>query len=129
MKKTVSVFLLLITVLSLSACSRTGGGAPAASVTIAPAAAAASATDTSSAALPAASSTDTNAQSTYSTARNYIGRSTRDMFAAIGQPGSSTYSSTDDAGSQEGMLFYDGFYVWTTRTNNDETVQDVYLDQ
>lgn len=129
MKKTFSILLLLTLMLALPACNRDQAPAATPIPTSVAGGMLASATDTSAAA-PAASSTDTDAQGTMSTAQSYIGRSVQDLFAAIGQPTESTYGPAKDReNADEGMLFYDGFYVWTLRTETEEVVQEVYADQ
>lgn len=124
MKKTLSLLLLIALLGTLCAC----GHSQAAPVTPSPAPTTegvVSATDTSS--TPQASSTDTDAQSHMQVAQNYIGRETRDMYAAIGEPVDSAYSaSQDQPGSEDGMLIYDGFFIWTLRTGESEIVQEVY---
>ncbi len=133
MKKALSFTLLVALMFSLAACGRSKTPSVSSSVSTPTAEqVAASATDTANAAvsMPPASATDTNAQSGYATAKNYIGRSVQDMYLAIGQPTDSSYGPVeDDDDTEEGMLFYNGFYVWTLRTETGETVQDVYLDE
>ena len=54
----------------------------------------------------------------------------RELFAAIGEPESSQYASSCEVdGGEDGMQFYDGFYVWTLRTDEEELVRAVYLDE
>lgn len=131
MKKTISIIILLLALaLALAGCSRNQAPAATPVPTAEGGAAPASATDTSSAMLPPASSTDTNAQSAFTTAQGYIGRSVQDLYAAVGQPAETAYGHSEQyEDAEEGMLFYDGFYVWTLRTAAGETVQEVYLDQ
>lgn len=54
-----------------------------------------------------------------SVAQGYIGSSLSALQSAIGAPNSSEYvvSCMEDA-SQEGMLYYDGFVVWTIQYND-----------
>ncbi len=124
MKKTLSLLLLIALFGALCAC----GHSKAVSATPTPIPTpegVVSATDTSSA--PQASSTDTSAQSAMQTAQNYVGRTVQEMYAAIGEPKETAYSdSQDQPDAEDGMLFYDGFYIWTLRSASGEVVQEVY---
>ena len=66
----------------------------------------------------------------YDAALAYVGASVEELYDAIGEPESSQYaSSCEQDNADDGMLFYDGFYVWTLRTADGETVRAVYLDE
>ena len=66
----------------------------------------------------------------YDAALAYVGASVEELYDAIGEPESSQYaSSCEQDNADDGMLFYDGFYVWTLRTDEGETVRAVYLDE
>jgi triosephosphate isomerase len=93
---------------------------------------AASASDAEEAAQeepPASGSDAVLDEDTYAAAQACIGRTVEELYDTIGEPtGDSQYASScaqEDA--EDGMLFYDGFYVWTLRTADEEIVQDVYL--
>lgn len=72
--------------------------------------------------------TNTNTESTgnndsgtdkLSTAQGYIGSSLSALQGAIGAPNSSEYVvSCMEGASQEGLLYYDGFVVWTIQYND-----------
>ncbi len=68
-------------------------------------------------------------QEMFNLALECIGLSPADLYAAIGEPDGTEYTSScleDDA--EDGMLYYNdyGFYVWTLRyTDGTETIQDV----
>ncbi len=82
-----------------------------------------------SAATPPASSTDAETSSDYDTAVGYIGEPVEALYEAIGEPTGGTQYATSclEEGAEDGMLFYDDFYVWSLRTEDGETVYDVYL--
>jgi len=62
-------------------------------------------------------------------AQEYVGRTAEELIAAFGEPNSSEYaSSCEEENAEDGMLMYDGFYVWTLRTADDELVRAVYED-
>ncbi len=68
-------------------------------------------------------------QAAYQAARDCIGRTAEELFAAIGEPvGDRQYAASCLVeGGEDGMLYYDGFYVWTVKTDSEEIVHDVYL--
>ena len=124
MKKTLSLLLLIALFGALCACGHSKAADPVTPSPIPTPEGVVSATDTSA---PQASSTDTNAQSAMQTAQNYVGRTVQEMYAAIGEPKETAYSpSQDQPDAEDGMLFYDGFYIWTLRTADSEVVQEVY---
>lgn len=139
MLKKIAVFLVLIGLLTgLCAC---GGGAlsptPVPAQTPEPTPdmteiLAASASDAEQAAqnLPPASSTDLSAvdEELYNLALECIGLTVEELYDAIGEPGNIQYgASCEEEGAEDGMLFYDGFYVWTVKTEEQETVREVYV--
>lgn len=69
------------------------------------------------------------ANALYEQAQEYIGRPAAELFEAIGEPESSQYASSCEVdGGEDGMQFYEGFYVWTLRTEDEELVRAVYID-
>lgn len=65
----------------------------------------------------------------YEEAQELIGGPVQELFDVIGEPQSSQYAaSCEKDGADDGMLFYEGFYIWTLRTDEEEIVRAVYLD-
>jgi hypothetical protein len=90
----------------------------------------ASASDAEQAELPPASDSDAVAESdAYTTALEYVGRPVEELYAAIGEPtgGTQYAASCAEENAEDGMLFYDGFYVWSLRTEDQELVYNVYV--
>lgn len=76
---------------------------------------------------PEASTLDEDA---YAAAQDCVGRSAEELYAAIGEPESAQYAASClEENAEDGMLFYDGFYVWTVRGETDEIVHAVYLNE
>ena len=141
--KKILVCLLLIGLMSgLCAC---GGGAP--EPTPEPTATpeptpditqilAASASDAEQAAqnMPPASSTDTMIldEEKYALALECVGLTVEEMYEVIGEPLDAQYQSScegeEGEEAEDGMLLYEGFYVWTVRTQEHEIVRDVYIN-
>ncbi len=59
-------------------------------------------------------------------AQGYIDRSVEELYAAIGRPDSTDYAPSCMGEGDDGMLFYDGFIVYTYRENGTETV--IYVE-
>jgi hypothetical protein len=90
----------------------------------------ASASDAAAQNEPPASASDASLDETaYAAAQECIGRTVEELYDAIGEPtdGSQYAASCAQEDAEDGMLFYDGFYVWTLRTADEEIVHDVYL--
>ena len=132
MKKVLSILLCFVLLLSLCAC---GGkeepetpaeNTPAAAPTEAPAA------DTNDApesnadveAEPEAPAEDEPAPSPVEIALSLIDQPVSELFAQIGEPESSDYAPSCMGEGEDGMLFYDGFIVYTYREGDVETVYD-----
>ena len=65
----------------------------------------------------------------YEDAEQCIGQPLEALYEAVGEPESYQYaSSCEEENAEDGMLFYDGFYVWTLKTESEEIVRAVYLD-
>lgn len=143
MKKFVALLLLAVIVLSLTGCAALAEranekeGGPHAAPSPTPDLTdilSASASDSAAAArdhTPPASSTSIQAdQAGYEKALECVGQSVEELYAAVGQPVETpTYGpSCLQEGAEDGMLTYNGFYVWTVRTGTSETVQEVYLE-
>lgn len=141
MKKAIPILLLAAALLGLAACNRSAG--PAATPTPEPSAtptndelAIMAASDTDAAAsvqshVPPASSTDLQIDSAaFDAASGCVGKTIFDLYAAIGQPRQTpVYTASEtQQGAQEGVLVYNGFTVYTLRTDASEVVQGVELD-
>ena len=130
MKKCIAMLLTALLLAGLCAC---GGNdeppAPTAEPTEDPVLAA-SQSDAALAAqnTPPASGTDAVPTGDLARAMEYVGRPVEELYAALGQPVEEpTYGpSCLTEGAEDGILTYAGFYVWTVRTADGETVQDVY---
>lgn len=138
MKKILTLLLALVMALALTACggsgTETAEAEPDATATPnAEEVLAASASDAAALAEsePAASSTDaTLNESAYNTALEYVGRTVEELYEAIGEPTETQYAASClEDGAEDGMLFYEGFYIWSLRTDESETVYQVYLNQ
>lgn len=62
---------------------------------------------------------NSNSGDKLATAQGYVGSSLSALLGAVGSPNSSEYveSCLEDA-AKEGMLYYDGFVVWTIQYND-----------
>ena len=70
------------------------------------------------------------AESPFEIARKYIDRPLDELTAVIGQPLSSVYGpSCLIPGGQDGQLQYDGFWIYTVKDGDTETVKDVLEGQ
>jgi len=65
----------------------------------------------------------------YEAAMTCKGRSVEELYDLIGEPtGGSLYAaSCEEENAEDGMLYYDGFYVWTVKNSSGETVRDIGL--
>ena len=62
-------------------------------------------------------------------AKSYVDKPLAELQAEIGEPVSSSYvSSCLIPGGEDGELHYDGFTVYTVKSGDSETVQDVIAD-
>ncbi len=62
-------------------------------------------------------------------AKSYVDKPLSELQAEIGEPVSSSYvSSCLIPGGEDGELHYDGFTVYTVKSSDSETVQDVIAD-
>ena len=62
-------------------------------------------------------------------AKSYVDKPLAELQAEIGEPVSSNYvSSCLIPGGEDGELHYDGFTVYTVKSGDSETVQDVIAD-
>lgn len=81
--------------------------------------------------LPPIPASDTDAApdaAAYEAAQGYVGRPVGELYAELGEPSEAQYAaSCEQEDAEDGMLFYDGFYIWTVRTETEELVRAVYL--
>ena len=141
MKKIISAALALGMLACLAACGSTENTEELNMQEISPIVEAESASESSASAMeheaPASDTNaapqpleDTDVPAGYVVAQEYIGRTAAELVEAIGEPESSQYAASCEVdGGEDGMLFYDGFYVWTIRTAEEELVRAVYLDE
>lgn len=128
MKKFTVILLALCLMLSLAACGKEEAPAP----TQAPAAPAAPVATETPAAPEAPAVEEAPAEpelSDFEKAESCIDGSVEDLFALIGEPNSSDYAPSClggvATGGEDGMLYYDGFIVYTYRENGEESVYTV----
>lgn len=129
MKKFTIVLLTLCLLLSLAACGKEEAPAP----TAAPAPAAPAATEAPAPApteAPVAEEASAEPElSDFEKAESCIDGSVEDLFALIGEPQSADYAPSClggvATGGEDGMLYYDGFIVYTYRENGEESVYTV----
>lgn len=57
--------------------------------------------------------------------RSYIDRPIEELYAVIGEPEYSDYAPSCLGSGEDGMLYYEGFIVYTYREGDVETVCDV----
>lgn len=145
MRKLIALFILTAMVLSLAGCAGLAAKAnekdAAAGITPEPSPTpdmtdilAASAANSQTAAQthtpPASSSNVQVDQAAFERAQQCVGQGVDALYAAVGYPVETpTYGpSCLQEGAEDGMLYFNGFYVWTVRTDTSEIVQEVYLD-
>ncbi len=133
MKKLILFLLACLILVSLCACERTpdptepdATSEPTTSQPI---------TDPTASEPAGSESTDPTEPSTEATApattpvdviRGMIGQNVEDLYALYGEPESSEYApGCLYPGTEEGILFYDGFIVYTIREDGVETIYDV----
>ena len=73
--------------------------------------------------------TPSPAEALFELAKSYVDKPLSELQAEIGEPVSSSYvSSCLVPGGEDGELHYDGFTVYTVKSGDSETVQDVLAD-
>ena len=118
-RKLILSILCLICALLLIGC---GNSAPAE----APAPSQPAETAGPSATLPDAGLEPAGEPTPYEIAQQYIDRPMEELVAAIGEPLSSVYGpSCLIQGAQDGQLQYDGFWIYSLKDGEMETVKDV----
>lgn len=76
-------------------------------------------------AAPSPDPTEAPADTAKETAEKLIGKTTAELFAAIGEPESSDYAPSCLGPGEDGNLYYDGFTVYTYRENGVDTIRIV----
>ena len=118
-RKLILSFLCLICALLLIGC---GNSAPAET----PAPSQLAETAVPSATLPDAGLEPTGEPTPFEIAQEYIDRPLEELIDAIGEPLSSAYGpSCLIQGAQDGQLQYDGFWIYSVKDDEMETVKDV----
>ena len=118
-RKLILSILCLICALLLIGC---GNSAPAE----APAPSQPAETAVPSATLPDASLEPAGEPTPFEIAQEYIDRPLEELIDAIGEPLSSAYGpSCLIQGAQDGQLQYDGFWIYSVKDDEMETVKDV----
>ncbi|MBQ2895899.1 MAG: hypothetical protein IJE26_04240 [Oscillospiraceae bacterium] len=129
MKKFCIVLLALCLVLSLAACGQEE--APAPTQAPAPVATAAPAPVVTEAPAPTEAPVEEAPAepSDFEKAESCIDGSVEDLYALIGEPISADYAPSClggvATGGEDGMLYYDGFIVYTYREGGEESVYTV----
>ena len=73
--------------------------------------------------------TPSPSETLFELAKSYVDKPLSELQAEIGEPVSSSYvSSCLVPGGEDGELHYDGFTVYTVKSGDSETVQDVLAD-
>lgn len=145
MKKLLLLIMTLALVLSLAACGGTAEPEAApepteepelnlqtlAPVTPDPAEAMAASQSDAEALDGTRPASDTDAvldEDAYETAKEFIGREAGELIAELGEPAETRYAASClEEGAEDGMLFFEGFYVWTVKGEDSEIIHDVYL--
>ena len=118
-RKLILSILCLICALLLIGC---GNSAPAE----APAPSQPAETAVPSATLPDAALEPAGEPTPFEIAQEYIDRPLEELIGAIGEPLSSAYGpSCLIQGAQDGQLQYDGFWIYSVKDGEMETVKDV----
>ena len=142
MKKTITLLLALCLIPALlSACGEKGtapAATPAPAPVATPAPAPAAPADTPAPTVtpapaatpaptepPAATPEPEPVNELLETAKEYIGKTTPELFAVIGAPASSDYAPSCLGPGEDGNLYYDDFTVYTYREGGVETIRIV----
>ena len=79
--------------------------------------------------VPDTDTEDTDPEALLERAKSFVDKPLSELQEEFGEPLSSTYvSSCLIPGGQDGELHYNGFTVYTVKSGNSETVQDVLAD-
>lgn len=125
MKKIFAALLMLTLLMALCACGQEEAPAPTATPEAAPTEEVAPATET-----PVEESAEPAEQelSDFEKAEACVGQGVDALYAAIGEPNSSDYAPSCLGEGEDGILYYDGFSVYTYREGESERVDTVLAD-
>lgn len=136
MKKTITIILALLMLLSLAACGDDkdaaldaigGQDGPEVTVTATPAPEATPEPTPEATPEPTPEPVERPfpQNDLKSTAESFIGAAVEELIAAIGEPESSDYAPSCIGPGEDGNLYYEGFIVYTYREDGTETVEYV----
>ncbi len=112
------LFLLLALVFLLSGC-----GQDTPKTTTGPISTTKPSTTTPETTVPVTTAPQTTGADRMALAQSCLDQSVETLYDLIGQPDSTDYApSCLEEGAEDGMLYYDGFVVYTLRTASGETV-------
>lgn len=137
MKKCIIMLLTAAVTVSLAACGSAQNEAELNLEPLTPVMAEATPAPTEDAASPGNAEQETEAAETdagepvdtamLEAAQGCIGQPVEALYEAVGEPVSAQYgASCLEENAEDGMLTYDGFSVWTVRTETEEIVHEVY---
>ena len=137
MKKTITIWLAAILAVCLAACGSAENEAELNLEPLTPVMAEETAAALQDTASPGDAEQETEASETdaaepvdtamLEAAQACIGQPVEALYAAVGEPASAQYgASCLEENAEDGMLTYDGFSVWTVRTETEEIVHAVY---
>lgn len=128
MKKIVAMLLAALLVLGLCACGQEAPAEESTPINVTPKVEETLAIEeTIPLATPAATedlagAAEQKTQEQKALAESCIDKDVRYLYELIGKPESSDYAPSCLVDGEDGMLYYDGFVVYTTREGNKETV-------
>lgn len=132
MKKCILILLAAVLAVSLAACGSAKEEAelhlePLTPVTAGETAAAPQDTGSPSDTAPETEAAEPAGTAMLAAAQACIGQPVEALYEAVGEPASAQYgASCLEENAEDGMLAYDGFSVWTVRTETEEIVHEVY---
>ncbi len=127
MKKIASILLVALLIVSLCACGSEAAPEADEMIDAQPKVEATTAVQTATEpeeteAPKTATPTDAAALSAKELAESCIDKNVQELYDLIGEPNSSDYAPSCLVEGEDGMLYYDGFVVYTTREGDVETV-------
>lgn len=126
MKKLIVMMLSILLLVGLCACGQEAPAEEDMQITAKPKVEETIAVEETAAATEASQEetvpADTAATDLKALAESCIGKDISELYALIGEPASSDYAPSCLVDGKDGMLYYDGFVVYTTREGDVETV-------